>query len=192
MLLKDWGLNFAIGAIQDIFFIQIAKLIVLFYIATTSIKPQLIEIKHILVQSAMFNVQSISEVADDCTSSLKSRMISDRLMRSVSSQSTKQFSLQSGVGTPRSARLNSINSRAKVLDRLLLSSLSVRKLLKQQFSHHHTQFSMVQHVSHTCRTAWKHPFKDLFMSKLLQQMDDYDVIILRRQRKNHTDVISVL
>lgn len=194
MLLKDWGLNFAIGAIQDIFFIQIAKLILLFYIATTSIKPQLIEIKHILVQSAMFHVQSISEVADDCTSSLKSRMISDRLLRSVSSQSTKQFSLQStsGVGTPRSARLNSSIYRAKVLDKLLLSSLSVRKLLKQQFSHHHTQFSMVQHVSHTCRTAWKHPFKDLFMSKLLQQMDDYDVIIMRRQRRNHTGVISIL
>jgi hypothetical protein len=46
LLLFNWGLNFAIDTIQDIFWIQIVKVIVLYLVAILSIKPQLIEIRY--------------------------------------------------------------------------------------------------------------------------------------------------
>ena len=48
LLLSEWGLNFAIGAIQDILFVIIAKIAICYVIALVSIRPQLVEIKQLL------------------------------------------------------------------------------------------------------------------------------------------------
>ncbi|RYH18455.1 hypothetical protein EON65_27185, partial [archaeon] len=47
-LLNAWGLNFIIGAIQDIFFVQIAKLFILYAVAIFTIRPHLQSMRMIL------------------------------------------------------------------------------------------------------------------------------------------------
>lgn len=46
-------MNFAIGAIQDIFFIQIFKIISIYVIALVSIRPQLLKLRLLLQNATM-------------------------------------------------------------------------------------------------------------------------------------------
>ena len=42
-------------------------------------------------------------------------------------------------------------------------------------------FSILQSISPTCRISWHNSFRHLFISKILQQLDDYDSVQLRKQ-----------
>jgi hypothetical protein len=55
--MKAWGLNFAVGAIQDIFCIAPLRIIIIYVIAMTSIKPQLRYMHRVLHIIAMNYVQ---------------------------------------------------------------------------------------------------------------------------------------
>jgi hypothetical protein len=137
LLLQQWGLNFAIGAIQDILFIQIAKILILYFIALFSIKPQLEEIKQTLINTAINMNHGSSK---------------DPFSR------RKFFSLAL-FGNSHSLEAN-------------------RSLFPSIFDHN---FTMIQFMSPTCRVAWKEAYRNLFLAKILRQLDDFDAVTLRKE-----------
>jgi hypothetical protein len=162
LLLKQWGLNFAIGAIQDILFVQIVKILILYFIALFSIKPQLVEIKQILINIAIRMVQDEHGGKNTKNALPKQRTAPSDI---ISLRKFFQFSL--------------IDSSAKVsTSSVPVSSSSCAEIPPSIFEQN---FTVVQFMSPTCRVAWQNAYNDLFLSKILRQLDDYDAALLRKQ-----------
>jgi hypothetical protein len=153
LLLKQWGLNFAIGAIQDILFIQIAKILILYFIALFSIKPQLVEIKQLLVTTVTRMIQNQESGTTVGKDPKKKASPSDTYSLRKFFQ-FKLFQSSDWISATASALTPSIFDQ---------------------------NFAVVQFMSPTCRVAWQNTYKDLFLSKILQQLDDYDAMVLRTQ-----------
>jgi hypothetical protein len=163
LLLKQWGLNFAIGAIQDILFVQIVKILILYFIALFSIKPQLVEIKQILISIAIRMVQDEYGGMNANNAKGKYKTAPSDI---ISLRKFFQFSL--------------IDSSAKVSTSSVpvSSSSSSAEVPASIFDQN---FTVVQFMSPTCRVAWQNAYNDLFLSKILRQLDDYDAAMLRKQ-----------
>jgi hypothetical protein len=59
-VLANWGLNYSIGAIQDIFFVQIAKIYIVRYLGIEAAKPQLRNIYRVL--NSLFMTQAVEGI----------------------------------------------------------------------------------------------------------------------------------
>eukprot|EP00599_Poterioochromonas_sp_BG-1_P017221 CAMPEP_0173167780 /NCGR_PEP_ID=MMETSP1105-20130129/22860_1 /TAXON_ID=2985 /ORGANISM="Ochromonas sp., Strain BG-1" /LENGTH=1503 /DNA_ID=CAMNT_0014089373 /DNA_START=796 /DNA_END=5309 /DNA_ORIENTATION=- len=68
-------------------------------------------------------------------------------------------------------------------------NIPVRKYLQASTSDY---FSVFQHLSPVCRIAWKESFNDLVMSKILRQIDDYDIILCRKHDDSKLGLVGVL
>jgi hypothetical protein len=127
ILMKNWGLNFCIDFIQDFFFVQIAKVAVVYLVASLSIREQLQTIRFHLHSLAMSYIQG---------------------------------------------------------------NIPLRKYLNASTSNY---FSVFQHLSPACRVAWSRPEdENLVMSKLLRQMDDYDILKCRMHDDSKLGLVSIL
>jgi hypothetical protein len=162
LLLKQWGLNFAIGAIQDILFIQIAKILILYFIALFSIKPQLVEIKQILISIANRIVQNEYDGKNTKQSKQKHKATPS------DSHSLRKFFQFSLIGSSAKVSTSSVP----------VTSSSLAEIPPSIFEQN---FTVVQFMSPTCRVAWQNAYNDLFLSKILRQLDDYDAAVLRKQ-----------
>eukprot|EP01040_Poterioochromonas_malhamensis_P002642 gene2641-2808_t len=184
LLLSDWAWNFVIGAGQDIFFVTIVKILSFYVIAVIAIKPQLLEIKQLLkVLSISLSQQDQQNKKTDkreiFTFSRK-RLLKHQLMQIKLDREKKKQEKQRKSSHRRHLSRNqaseSMNSEA-------LGSLSDSTGL---------DFSIVQHLSPTCRLAWRNRYHHLFMSRLLRLIDDYDIIQLQSSARLSTGTVGAI
>ena len=121
-ILKNWGINFVLSTLEDIFFIQLMKIFIMFIIVAASIKPQLESIRSHLKEMATEYIQG---------------------------------------------------------------HVPIRRQLRK------SEFSVIQHVSPSCRVSWRKVGQELAMGKMLRQVDDYDSKKCRANRDRQLGFVGV-
>ena len=173
MLLSAWGLNFAIGTIQDIFFVQIAKIALIYFIAFFSIKPKLVEIRHILIDTARMLIQQKNTNNNDSK-------IDENFQRTLKEQELKDYGISYDDYDENN---NSFDADISPIVSFSNPGMSFRKSIISSMSSIFgvQQLSMIHTFSSACVISWKNRFKHLFISRVLQQLDDYDAVRLRKE-----------
>jgi hypothetical protein len=172
LLLSAWGLNFAIGTIQDIFFVQIAKIALVYFIAFFSIKPKLVEIRHILINAAMMLIQHDHNGKQD---EEWKKVLKEQELRDYGiSYDEDSFSEDSNDEHSEFQDLKVSHANSGVSFRKSIAA-SMASIFGGQ------QFSMIHSFSSACRVSWQKQFDHLFISRVFHQLDDNDSVRLSKQ-----------
>ncbi|RYH22921.1 hypothetical protein EON65_18580, partial [archaeon] len=170
-MLRAWGINFAVGALQDIFFVQIAKLFIIYAVAIFTIRPQLQSIRMVL-QSLTFSYMSgnlpprkvymymmHAQELENQDAQGKLKAISSTVPRGSSVHSLMR-GIQATAGNVSADKEEDIN---------IFSSMAT--------------FRVVQSFSPACRAAWYDTCGSLGMAKLLKSLDDVDALYFLKVRR---------
>lgn len=179
-LMYAWGMNFLVGVIQDIFFVQVVKLFVVYAIAIFTIRPQL--------RALRLRLQNLTMAY--LSGSLPARKIYMTLQHTENMKAIQAHDQQPPpvLATPpkigKKADLKKASSSRFSKKLLNDSQYNLLYKLDRNYNNRDVHVSMatfrvVQTYSSACRAAWFPSCAELGVAKILRSLDDIDAVDIK-------------